>query len=208
MHTGSGKINVSLHLNVLSPEWTVICSVLVRIINPCNSNMNAMISEWLTNHHLIKYTCTGDQMMITKDSINDLDVETNSPIANNHHRKMTTVRRMYLLIMRKTVAIQTRSVIGERNNRSLVGNNGSPAENNGSYSTRGPMKIEVWKRYCTIWSRWADRFFGSDNEYTCTTCCSTRAQFVRSKVKSKYTREKEVVTRLQHVWTGRPWKPD
>ena len=50
----------------------------------------------------------------------------------------------------KTVAIQTRSVIGERNNRSLVGNNGSPAENNGNYSTRGPMKIEVWKRYSTV----------------------------------------------------------
>ena len=41
-------------------------------------------------------------------------------------------------------------MIGERNNRSLVGNNGSPAENNGSYSTRGPMKIEGWKRYFTI----------------------------------------------------------
>ena len=35
---------------------------------------------------------------------------------------------------RRTVAIQTRSVIGERNNRSLVGNNGPAAENNGSYS--------------------------------------------------------------------------
>ena len=43
--------------------------------------------------------------MITKDSIYELDVETNSPIANNHQRRMTTVRRMYLLIMRKTVAI-------------------------------------------------------------------------------------------------------
>ena len=52
--------------------------------------------------------------------------------------------------MRKTVAIQTRSVIGERNNRSLVGNNRFPTENNGSYCTRRPMKIEVWKRYCTI----------------------------------------------------------
>ena len=42
------------------------------------------------------------------------------------------------ILDRKTVAIQTRSMIGERNNRSLVGNNGSPAENNGSYSTWGP----------------------------------------------------------------------
>ena len=39
-----------------------------------------------------------------------------------------------LIKMRRTVAIQTRSVIGERNNRSLVGNNGPAAENNGSYS--------------------------------------------------------------------------
>ena len=58
-----------------------------------------MVSEWLTNHHLIKYTCPGDQMMITKDSIYELDVERNSPISNNHHRRMRTVRRMYLLIM-------------------------------------------------------------------------------------------------------------
>ena len=51
---------------------------------------------------------------------------------------------------RKTVAIQTRSVIGERNNTLLVGNNRFPTENNGSYCTRRPMKIEVWKRCCTI----------------------------------------------------------
>ena len=75
--------------------------------------MNAVVSEWLTNHPLIKYTCTRDRMMITKDSINDLNVETNSPIANNHQRRMTTVRRMYLLIIRTTVAIQMRSVIGK-----------------------------------------------------------------------------------------------
>ena len=48
---------------------------------------------------------------------------------------------------RKPVAFQSRSVIGERNNRRYNRNNAPSLDNKESYRSNGRMKIEVWKSY-------------------------------------------------------------
>ena len=52
-----------------------------------------------------------------------------------------------LCFQSKNVVFQTRSVIGERNNKWYNRNNAPSPDNKGSYRSYGRMKIEVWKSY-------------------------------------------------------------